>query len=128
MRNYQLTYLVNPDLQEEDLTRITEKINSFVSEQSGLLDKSTGPEKRQLGHEVEKKREAFLISTSFSLKPENIEDLKKHLDSEENILRYTLAKKEISKEKPARTRGVKKPKEEKVDLGDIDKKIDQILE
>ncbi len=128
MRNYQLTYLINPELSEEDLKKITENINSFISGQSGLLDKSTKPEKKQLGYNIEKKKEAFLVRTGFSLKPESLEDLKNHLDSEKNILRYTITKKETIKEKPLKTRGTKKTKEEKVDLGDIDKKIDQILE
>ncbi len=123
MRYYELTYLLAPNLSEEELTKITEKINSFISEQSGILGKPARPERKRLGYEINKNKEAFLASISFSLNPKNLKQLRKSLDAESGVIRYSLVQKETPEKK---TKRMKKTK--KVDLKEIDKKIDQILE
>lgn len=128
MKFYELTYLITPDLSEENLKNLIEKISSFISEQSGILAKSIKPIKKKLGYEIKKKKEAFLVSLDFSLKPKNLKSLKDKLNSENQILRYLINTKTPTKETPIKTPRIEKPKEEKVDLKDIDKKIDQILE
>ncbi len=129
MKFYELTYLTTPDLSEENLKNLIEKISSFISEQSGILSKSTKATKKKLGYEIKKKKEAFLVSLDFSLKPENLKSLKDKLNSENQILRHLINNAETpTKEISIKTPRIEKTKEKKVDLKDIDKKIDQILE
>jgi small subunit ribosomal protein S6 len=149
MKSYELTYLISPDLSEEDLKNFSGKISNFIQEDSGLLEKTTEPSKKKLGYPIKEKEEAFLIVLSFSLSPEKLESLEKKLKSENQILRYliltkktpeTLLPKLQPRTIPSQTEVsaglavkepnkplIHQPKDEKVELKEIDKKIEEIL-
>lgn len=120
MKYYELIYLASSDL--------SEKINGFIQEEAGTIEKTTKPLKRE---------KEFLASLNFYLIPEKLENLKKKLDSEKQILRYMiLAKKPLKKTrfKEVLTKKTKfqeaadqHPEAKKVELEEIDKKIDEIL-
>lgn len=149
MKSYELTYLISPDLSEEELKNFSGKISNFIQEDSGILEKTTEPSKKKLGYPIKKKGEAFLVTLSFSLNPEKLENLEKKLKSENQILRYLILTKKTPetvlpklqpRTVPSQTEvsagptvkepnkpPVHQPKDEKVELKEIDKKIEEIL-
>ncbi len=130
MKNYELTYLISSDVSGEELKNLSEKIKSFVQKEEGAIKKTTEPSKKELGYEIKEKREAFLSILNFSLNPEKLENLEKKLKTENQILRYMILNKDLSKKTLSvkRTSPKLKIKEsEKVELKEIDKKIEEIL-
>jgi len=130
MKNYELTYLISSDVSGEELKNLSEKIKSFVQKEKGAIKKTTEPSKKELGYEIKEKREAFLSILNFSLNPEKLENLEKKLKTENQILRYMILNKDLSKKTLSvkRTSPKLKTKEsEKVELKEIDKKIEEIL-
>jgi len=130
MKNYELTYLISSDVSGEELKNLSEKIKSFVQKEEGAIKKTTEPSKKELGYEIKEKREAFLSILNFSLNPEKLENLEKKLKTENQILRYMILNKDLSKKTLSvkRTSPKLKTKEsEKVELKEIDKKIEEIL-
>jgi ribosomal protein S6 len=123
IRYYQLAYLLSPELKKEEIESIQNDLTSFL-EKEGVLDKVETPLKRTLFYPIKKKTEAFLGAIYFYLESEKIKDLEKKLKGEEKILRYLIvtekAPKKIKIEKK-----VKKP--EKVELEEIEKKIEELL-
>ena len=139
MRYYELTYLLSSIINEEEVKNISEKIASFIQEGDGILENNyLGKKinKRRLGHSIKKNGEAYLATMNFYLSPGKINNLKTNIGSEKQILRYfLLTKKEPGKIKnsriTARTREIRKEDkipQEKVDLKDIEKKLEEILE
>lgn len=129
MKNYELTYLISSDVSVEELKNLSEKIKSFVQEE-GAIKKTTEPSKTKLGYQIKEKGEAFSSVLNFSLNPEKIVDLEKKLKAENQILRYMILNKDLSEKilHPKRTSPKLKTKEsEKVELKEIDKKIEEIL-
>ena len=129
MKNYELTYLISSDVSVEELKNLSEKIKSFVQEE-GAIKKTTEPSKTKLGYLIKEKGEAFSSVLNFSLNPEKIVDLEKKLKAENQILRYMILNKDLSEKilHPKRTSPKLKTKEsEKVELKEIDKKIEEIL-
>jgi len=130
MKNYELIYLISPELSEEELKSLSNKMVGFIQEQGGVLKKTTEASKKKLGYGIKKKQEAFLITLNFSSNPEKLENLKKKLKTENQILRYMILNKDLSEKilRPRRTIPELKTKEsEKVELKEIDKKIEEIL-
>ena len=132
MKQYELTYIISPDLEEKELEDISEKINGFLREQGGILIKSFEFEKRKLGCPIRKKEEGLLTNLEFSLNPEKLKDFDKKIRSEERILRYMIVAKKpekaFEKKKKARRTPFSKTREQKkVELKEIDKKIEEIL-
>jgi len=134
MRLYELTYLITPDFTEIEVKNFYNKINSLIEKEKGVLDSIEFKEKtflkRDLAYPIKNKKEAILKSLRFRLDPKNLENIKKFLDSEKQILRYLIlakAPKKIEvKLKPKIQRPSKKVK--KVELKEIEKKLEEILE
>ena len=138
MKNYELTYLASPELSEQDIKNLSEKINKFIQEETGTIEKTTQSSKKKLGYSIKRKEGAFLISLDFFLDPDKLKNLEKKLKAENQILRYTI----LIKRAPRKASIIRKflPKKEKpfiipkkatetkkVELKEIDKKIEEIL-
>ncbi len=136
MTNYELTYLISPELNEEEIKDFSQKIDSLVSKTSKIT-KPEGPRKITLVYPIQKKGEAFLATFEFQSSPQEAENLKKGLEKEKNILRFLLIKKrgveKIKKRlRPAPTivSAIKEEKPrpgKKVELKEIEKKLEEVL-
>jgi len=131
MKTYELTYLVSPDILEEEAILLSTKINSFIEEKGGILKKNLPLLKKQLSYPIKKKNIAYLMSLTFQVKAESLKEIKKQIEINSNILRHLLfIKKEEESQKIIKNL-IKKPKKiikTKVDLKEIEKKIEEILE
>lgn len=132
MKNYELTYLIIPDISTEEAKTLSEKIAGFISELNGTVINNINPEKKRLAYPIKKKIDAFLGSIEFSIAPELTKDFKKKIDTETQILRYLITVKLKERERPVKKPKKEipieeKPKKQKVDLENMDQKIDEIL-
>ena len=147
MRSYELTCEILTSVSEEELKAIIEKISHFISESQGKVEKTTDPLKRRLAYPINGNREVFLVD--FTLQSDNLAALEKKLKSENNVIRHIIVKKVkqeyLRDKKPARKEPIvtdeqvqtdiskeeiketdeQKPK--KVELKEIDQKIEEIL-
>ena len=139
MKSYELTYLIPPDLSEEKIWGFQEKINSLIQEEKGVLGEINEPARKKMAYLVKNKGWVCLVTSNFYLDPEKLGNLEKKLKSESQILRYMILTKPPKTSKTVISRGRKlpliKPKkrpipkpEAKVELKEIDKKIEEILE
>jgi len=118
-----LAYLISPELKKEEIEMVQKDLTSFI-EKEGVLDKVETPLKRTLFYPIKKKTEAFLGAIYFYLEPQKIKDLERKLKEEEKILRYLI----VSEKTPKKIKIEKKLKKpEKVELEEIEKKIEEIL-
>jgi ribosomal protein S6 len=137
MRNYELTYLLPLELYEEEAKDFSQKIISFLQNEGGILIEEVAPLRRKLAYPVKGQIQAYLVTLNFQLDPEKLTDLEKKLKSEKQILRYLVFIKKLRKEtRKPRLRRPKvvisrkipaHPEEKKVELKDIDKKLDEIF-
>lgn len=130
MRNYELTYLISPDFSEEELKNLENKIASFIQEEVGVLNQAAPFSKKRLYSPIKKKTLAFLSTLSFNFAQEKLAILEKKLKSEGQILRYLILAKPVVKEAAFPVKKlpkIKKPAEKKVELKEIEKKLEEIL-
>ncbi len=134
VKNYELTFLISPDLTEEEASKVQKTLASFIQEKEGTLINENSPVMRNLGYAVKDKLQAYIADLEFSLNQSFITEINKKVKENESVIRYILFKKEKVSDKKQKRR---QPKEEpqktekkapqKTSLGDIDKKIDEIL-
>lgn len=134
MKNYELTYLISPDLSEEELKLIQDKIISLVKNEGGVLSGATAPFNKYLAYPIKKKRSAYLSSLSFQLSPEKLANTREGLKQESQLLRYLILTqpkvREAARARKPRLKEVKpevKKLEAKVELKEIEKKLEEIL-
>lgn len=130
MKYYELTFLISPELSEENLKSLQEKIHSFIQEEGGILDEVKKPIKKKLGYPIKKKSLAYFSYIVFQILPEKLANLEKKLRSQSEIIRYMICTKKEEKAilpvSAKEKRPSLKPKP-KVELEEIEKKLEEIL-
>ena len=134
MKKYQITYLISTELSEKEVTEISEKIGSFIQEHKGILTQRKKPVAKKLGTQIKAQKTAYVASLNFQLDVENLtafDALLKKIKNEAKILRYLITNEKTAEEKKSIIRKpfAKKAKEtQKVELKEIEKKLNEILE
>ena len=135
MKVYKLTYLISPEVSEDDLKTLQEKINSLIQNEGGILDEVSTPTKKELAYPIKKQTMTYLVNLSFRSGPEGLENFEKKLKAEDKILRYSILIKPHIKISLARSIKLpkktevspKKPTKPKAELKEIEKKLEEIL-
>lgn len=131
MKYYRLTYLVSPELSEEEAKKIQESLNSLVQGKNGILTSGISTLiKKNLGSPIQKKNSAYLGSLNFGLGVEKILELEKELKEKKEIIRFMLIIKKQSKPEAEKKAVRRKPeaKEDKIELKKMEDKLDEILD
>jgi len=97
MKLYELTYLISPDLSEEEIKEFQKKIVSLIKEKGGILNEVGLIIKQTLAYPIKKFSQAYLTTLNFQLEAEKISDLEKKFRTENFILRYLIFSKKIQK-------------------------------
>jgi ribosomal protein S6 len=127
MKNYELTYLIPANIADEDKKRISEEISFLVQDKGGVLREGGVPIKRILPQPISGHGEVLSVSIDFYANPEKIQEIEAGLKEKKAVVRYMLVIKEkLSAPKPVRKR-IKEEPQKKVDLKDIEDKIEEIL-
>ena len=134
MRNYELTLLLKVDLSESELQELLGEVASMLQDEGALIMSQEGKGKRSLISPIQKHQEAELAVLKFTVDPQKLVNVEKNLKAKENILRFALLSyiprkaKERTIAKAIATPATHEPtEEEKVELGDIDKKLEEIF-
>jgi small subunit ribosomal protein S6 len=128
MKTYELTYLISAEVKKEELRLLREKINSLIEKEGEIFSEFSPSFKKKLAYLVKKHTEAYLVSLDFQIEPPKIKELEKLLKSEKKLLSWLILKKKISKIKlPEKIPLKMPPKEKKVELEEIEKKLEEIL-
>lgn len=83
---YELMYIINPTLGEEDNAAIVEKFKALV-EQHGTLDEMDLIGKRKLAYEINDMSEGFYVLVKFTSAPEFPAELDRVLGITDGIMR-----------------------------------------
>lgn len=128
MKLYELTYLISPDLSEEETKQSQDKISSLIQTEGGQVSEVNLPVKKGLSSAKKDRSEVYLISLNFQLNPEKITLLEKELKAEPKIIRYLILTKKLQRAviPPSKvpSRSKRKPK---VELKEIDEKLKEII-
>ncbi|MBI2038378.1 MAG: 30S ribosomal protein S6 [Candidatus Nealsonbacteria bacterium] len=134
MKYYELSYLIPATLQEEELKTLKERIISAIQGQNGLLIEDNNFGKKRTAYLKGKERPGLLFSLNFEMNPEQLPDFEKKLKLENQILRYTVTIKKqqrLLRERPrimpSVSRETERKAQPKVEMADIEKKLEEIL-
>ncbi|HDL74998.1 MAG TPA: 30S ribosomal protein S6 [bacterium] len=128
MKLYQLDYIISPEVTKIKVNEIGERIINLIQEQKGVLDKIKPCIEKRLGYLIKNKNSGLLAGLVFYLDPEKLPILENKIKSESEILRYLLLTKKKEKSLSLKTKKVIKEKpKEKVELKEIEKKLEEIL-
>jgi small subunit ribosomal protein S6 len=90
MRKYELVCVVHPDLDEAAFNGVVEKVEGWIAETSGKVDKVDIWGRKRLAYAIKKQREGQYVLFNVSLEPAATVTLDQNLRFLEPVLRYML--------------------------------------
>lgn len=104
MRYYEMILIVHPNVPEEELSLVIDKVSALIKGQQGEIIKVDQWGKRKCAHKIDKCQKGYYCVVYFTVNPAFLAEIEKTLRYDEKILRYQTVK--IEKEK-IQTPGVK---------------------
>jgi len=90
MRNYELVCIVQPELDETAFKGAIERVQSWVTESGGSVDKVEVWGRRKLAYIIRKQREGQYVLLNLTLDPKSTSDLERNIRFLEPVMRHML--------------------------------------
>ena len=88
---YELMYIINPNLSEEETAAVVEKFKALV-EQNGTLEEMEEMGKRKLAYEINSISEGYYVLVKFTSGPDFPAELDRVLGITDGILRSLITR------------------------------------
>jgi small subunit ribosomal protein S6 len=90
MRDYELVFIVHPDLEENAFNEVVERVRSWISEDGGEVVKTDLWGKRKLAYPIRKQAEGQYVLMEARLAPAFGRQLERNLRFLEPVMRFSL--------------------------------------
>ena len=87
MRKYEIVIIANPDINEETLNGIIEKVSGWITEGKGEVVSVDNWGKKRLAYRIKKQRDGQYLLITANMEPSAIAELDRNLRFVENIMR-----------------------------------------
>ena len=150
MKTYELTYIVSPEITSEEAGAAAKEIESFIQSKEGAVLRQINPTAKTLSYPIKKHASGFVGVLEFQAEPETLVELKEKIEKDGKVVRHmVIIKKPIKEHKkrgsrikpapidippsfakasaPAKASADKSEGKEKIQLKDIEQKLEEIL-
>ena len=104
-RDYELGFILNPEVNEEQTRAILERVEQVVANHDGQIVRINQWGRRRLGYPIEHHRDGFYVFIDMILAPETVIELDRTLKVSEEVLRHLIKRRDpktVQKEREAR--------------------------
>ncbi|HOG46705.1 MAG TPA: 30S ribosomal protein S6 [Anaerolineae bacterium] len=101
MREYELTYIVRPDIDDEAVAALAARIEQTITANGGHVLKSDSWGKRRLAYPIRRYNEGTYIFLRTELTDKAIREIDRQLKLSEDAIRHLLVRVEAPVEAPA---------------------------
>ena len=106
MRQYETVFLISPNLEEEETTKIITQISGIISKEKGKLIQEDRWGKKRLAYPIKKFEEAFYVFFHYEGGSNIPLELEKRFKQTEAILRFLTVKKETRENVRKKRKGI----------------------
>ena len=90
MREYEIIYIVHPDLEDTALEEVVNRVQNWIEEDGGEIIKTDDWGKRKLAYPIRKQIEGHYYKLDANLVPSSIAKLERNLKILESVLRFLV--------------------------------------
>lgn len=92
MRNYELTYIVASDVDEQEYNGIVAQVQKWIEESSGSVTNFEAWGRRKLAYAIGSYTEGFYVSLRMDLPPQSLMELERNLGLSEKVIRHLVVR------------------------------------
>ncbi len=96
MRKYELMYIVRPDLEQEAVEGVTEKIKGVITNMGGEITNHEILGKRRLAYEIQKFRDGIYVLVQFQAAPSAVAEVERVIRITDEIIRHLVVRDQAS--------------------------------
>ena len=94
LRTYELVFIAQPDLEEEALNALVDRIQEVMVENGGEVQKIEHMGRRKLAYAIDKRTEGHYVLVQAGLDHAAIVELERSLKLSEDVIRHLLVRME----------------------------------
>ena len=94
MNQYEVLYVITPELDEEADKVVMDKFADIITANGGEIEKTEVWGKRRLAYPIDYKTEGYYVLVVFNANPELPRELERNMRNDERIMRYMGTRKE----------------------------------
>jgi len=92
MRDYELVAIISPEVDEEGVSEIVDKVSQSIDSRGGVVEDIKKWGKRKLAYPIRKFMEADYVLARFKLTPKSVKELEGEISALGDILRYLVVR------------------------------------
>ncbi|GIO11974.1 30S ribosomal protein S6 [Cohnella xylanilytica] len=95
MRNYELMYIIRPDVEQETVQAVVEKFQGIIVN-GGEIVKHDVLGKRRLAYEINKHREGTYVLVQFTASSDVVNELERVLKITDEVIRHMIVREVVA--------------------------------
>jgi small subunit ribosomal protein S6 len=92
MSDYELVAIVSPELDEEGVSEIIDKVTQSINGRGGEVEEVKKWGRRKLAYPIRKFMEADYVLARFKLMPKSVKEMEAEVGASGDILRYLVVR------------------------------------
>jgi len=92
MQNYELVTIISPEVNDERVLEVVDKMNQLISDKEGVVEGTERWGMKKLAYPIKRFMEGNYIVTLFKLEPKFVKELETNLRASEEVLRHLVVK------------------------------------
>ena len=94
MREYELAFILSPELDETATQTSVDKIKGWITETGGSIEKMDAKGRQRLAYLIRNQKEGQYYILDMKMNPEEIAPLERRFRLEEPVMRFLIIRKE----------------------------------
>jgi small subunit ribosomal protein S6 len=90
MRDYELVFIVTPEIDETATAEVVDKVKSWITEAGGSIESSEEWGRQKLAYLVRNQKEGQYFLYNLKLEPNVVVNLERNFRLQESILRFLI--------------------------------------
>lgn len=92
MREYEIMYIIRPDLEEEARKELIERFNTYLTDNGATIDKVDEMGLRRLAYEIKKYRDGYYVVINFKGGQEAVNEFDRQAKYSDDIIRHLIVR------------------------------------
>ena len=101
MRLYEVAFIAHPEMDEEGVNALTEKVQGWITSAGGVVDKTESLGKKKLAYEIRKQREGYYVLLQTKMNAAAPIEVERNLRLTEQVMRFMIMRLDESQPAPA---------------------------
>jgi len=92
MRDYEVMYIIRPDLEEEAQKELIERFNKILTDNNATVEKVDEMGSRRLAYEIDNYRDGYYVVVNFKGNEEAVNEFDRQAKFSDDVIRHMVVR------------------------------------